>query len=68
MNNKLLKILNPIMFIVAIIQVGTVISFYFVRTALQYKLHVICGTLLVILIAIHLTLNFGWIKAQLKKK
>ena len=64
MNNKYLKILNPILLIVAIIQAGTGLSFFFWHSDLLHAMHAIAGPTLVILVIIHLIFNFGWIKMQ----
>jgi high-affinity K+ transport system ATPase subunit B len=67
MNNKLLKYLNPVLFIVAVIQIWTALVIFFGHDEGLIELHVKNGFLLIVLILIHFSLNFGWVKAQIFK-
>ena len=62
--NTALKILNPILFVFVINQAITAIF----RDSLSYKafgiFHKAGGRILLCLIALHLILNFNWIKAN----
>ncbi|MHB9069359.1 MAG: hypothetical protein ACYC54_03205 [Sedimentisphaerales bacterium] len=62
--NNLLKILNPILLVFFVNQAITVIF----RDSLSFKafdiFHKTAGGILLCLIALHLILNFNWIKAN----
>lgn len=73
MNNKKLKILNPIMFVVILIAIIAIIT-YKISEAFNYdaygfkEIHEICGFLFVILAIFHIIYNWQWIKSQIFKK
>jgi len=62
--NTALKILNPILLLFFINQVLTVV----LREHLSFKtfglFHKTCGAILLCLIALHIILNFNWIKSN----
>lgn len=71
MNNKILKIINPILFILFM---GTVLAviLYKVPGKLQYsellgELHMWFGTAFIILALFHVYLNWSWIKLNIFK-
>ncbi|MEN6445747.1 MAG: DUF4405 domain-containing protein [Candidatus Cloacimonas sp.] len=70
MNNKKLKILNPIMFIVIFTAFAAMLTYkisgFFNYDAYGFKeLHEICGFIFVILAIFHITYNWQWIKSQI---
>jgi cytochrome b561 len=69
---KLLKVLNPVLFIVFVIQALTaldmVFDLNFVNTQLVFNIHKYNGLLLIVLIAFHIFLNWAWVKANIFKK
>lgn len=70
MNNKKLKILNPIMFIAIfttfVAMLTYKISGFFNYDAYGFKeLHEICGFIFVILAIFHIVYNWQWIKSQI---
>ena len=70
MNNKKLKILNPIMFVVLFIAVAAIIT-YKISELCNYdasgfkEIHEICGFLFIILVIFHIAYNWQWIKSQI---
>jgi hypothetical protein len=66
--NNLLKILNPLLLVFFVNQAITVIF----RDSLSYKVfdifHKAAGGIFLCLIALHLILNFNWIKANYLSK
>ncbi len=68
---KLLKILNPIMFITFLTAAAAVTLYkYPVITALHeshvvYKIHEIAGIIFILLSILHIILNWNWIKSQI---
>ena len=69
---KLLRIVNPILFISFIVQ-ATTASIMVLRIRVPHlrsilELHEYNGILMIILVAIHVTLNWGWIRANFFKK
>jgi thiosulfate reductase cytochrome b subunit len=65
--NKLLKIVNPIMFILIVLQIVTAILMEVTGDSTFREIHEINGFLLVIFIIVHLSLNWSWIKANFLK-
>jgi len=72
MNNKILKVLNPILFICF---VGTAICMvlYKVPGKLQYSeimgnMHAYFGTAFILLGIIHIYLNWGWVRQNILKR
>lgn len=71
----LLKWVNPVLFVSALLQALTGVALYFELVesspklfSYTLKIHAKNGLLLIILIAIHLALNWSWVKAQFFKK
>ena len=70
-NIRLLKILNPIMFITFLTAAAAVILYkYPLITALQessnvYTIHEIAGKIFILLGILHLILNWNWVKSQI---
>lgn len=69
---KLLRIVNPILFISFMVQAATasvmVLHIRVPHLRSIMELHEYNGILMVILVAIHVTLNWGWIRANFFKK
>ena len=69
---KLLKIVNPILFVIFAIQTLTALGMFFdlnyPNTQLLFDVHKYNGLLLIILIVFHIFLNWNWIKANVFKK
>ncbi|HQO18174.1 MAG TPA: DUF4405 domain-containing protein [Candidatus Cloacimonas sp.] len=70
MNNKKLKILNPIMFVVLAIAVTAIITYkiseLFNYDAYGFKeIHEIFGFLFAVLAIFHIAYNWQWIKSQI---
>jgi hypothetical protein len=71
MNNKLLKIVNPLLF-VAFLTNQVAMLLYKVPGPLQYSeqmtnLHTWAGLGFLVLAIVHITLNWRWIKSQIFK-
>ncbi len=71
---SVLRKLNPLVFLVIIIQVVTAVIFLFSPARFMgsfggwpYYVHRFNGIFLVILVGIHLALNWGWVKANIFK-
>jgi uncharacterized membrane protein YozB (DUF420 family) len=70
MNNKLLKILNPLLFLALVITIVAMVL-YRVPGRYQYdadtvgKIHEIAGIVFSILALCHIYLNWQWIKSQI---
>lgn len=69
MNNKILKILNPIL-LIAFLVVSVSMIIYRIPGALQGdeivgKIHALSGTLFILLAILHISLNWKWIKTQI---
>ena len=61
--NKSLKYLNPLLFLLALIQITSVILLVSVPSFEVLGIHKLNGFLLLIVIVIHFSLNWPWIKA-----
>ena len=57
----MLKVLNPIVLLVALFQAGSGIFLHFRGTELMGNIHMGNGLFLVALILIHLALNWNWV-------
>lgn len=68
MNHKILKILNPILFLTVIFTLLGLLGYKTTETDLWYKLHIISGTLFFLAAILHLILNWGWVKASYLKR
>ena len=70
MNNKILKILNPLLFLAFVVTIVAMIL-YKVPGRFQYdadgvgKIHEIAGIVFFILALCHIYLNWQWIKSQI---
>lgn len=66
--NKLLKVINPILFVVLILQITTVIlmllEINFIKSLQVFVIHKYNGITLIILVLSHISLNWGWIKSS----
>ena len=67
MNNKWLRILNPLLFLTVTVQIITVLGIKLFPNKMFYELHGFFGMVLIVLILVHFTLNFGWVKANFFK-
>lgn len=72
--NTMLKIVNSILFVSAAIQIFTSIALFFHLFTPQtgifkviIKAHVYNGLMIIILILIHLSLNWAWVKTNFLK-
>lgn len=69
---RLLKWVNPILFISAVIQIVTILVFLFnlfpAKKHFFFELHEHNGIIFVILIFIHLYLNWAWVKVNFFRK
>ncbi len=69
---KALKIVNPILFVSAIIQISTgiILAFHLFKKIMGFigEVHEYNGFLLSLLILIHLYLNWSWVKATFFRK
>jgi hypothetical protein len=71
MKSKWLKIVNPVLFVVALVQVVTGVGQKYVGEELYilfYRVHNILAYALVVLIIVHLYLNWGWITMTFFKR
>jgi hypothetical protein len=66
--NQLLKIVNPIFFILVFLQFLGIVVSKFIDFDWQYKAHVYGGYAIGIVIVIHLYLNWTWIRNTYFKK
>jgi cytochrome b subunit of formate dehydrogenase len=68
---KVLRIVNPLLILVFLIQAVTGIIFTFVSNIpyvqLLAAIHKYNGVLMVVLVIIHVSMNWGWIKANILK-
>lgn len=65
---RLLKVINPLLAIVFISQAVTGLGHEHIRHEVFEKVHSIGGLLLVLLVAIHLILNWSWVRNTLFKR
>ena len=69
---KMLRPVNALLLLAAIVQVFTIVIIFFrikvPNSSLVFEIHEYNGLLMVLLIAVHITLNWGWIKANFLKK
>ncbi len=68
MNAKWLKIVNPILFLLIVVQMGTGMTLRFAPNHFIFEVHENLGIFLFIALVAHLWLNFGWIKTNFFKK
>lgn len=69
--NMFLKVLNPIMFISFLLQAFTAIVMVFFEeagTRSIHEIHEYNGMLLMVLVVMHLSLNWTWVKSVLFRK
>lgn len=66
---KLLKMLNPVLGISFLLQAISAVAIVLRKApGWLYKLHAINGMTFIIIVLVHVTLNWGWIKANFLKK
>jgi len=67
---KLLKMVNPVLFISAVIQIITSILIFsgLLRSKEVAELHEYNGIVFIVLVLIHIYLNWGWVKSQILKR
>ncbi len=69
---KMLRPVNALLLLAAIVQVFTIVIIFFrikiPNSSLVFEIHEYNGLLMVLLIAVHITLNWGWIKANFLKR
>jgi len=63
-NNALLKVLNPILVVLAVNQAVTALLLYELPPRVFKIFHKGGGAVLLALIAVHFILNFNWVKAN----
>jgi len=68
MNNKILKILNPLLFLLVVNQAVTGMLHDKMTPEVFDYVHFMSGILLSVLIVAHIVLNWGWIKQQYFKR
>ena len=61
---KWLKTVNPILFILVLWQAITALGHDFLGREIFEKVHVTGGLLLIVFAAIHLVLNWNWVKSN----
>lgn len=70
---RVLRTLNPLLFVIAIVQPLTGVIFilspirFLAERGWLFLLHRINGLLLAVLIVVHVVLNWGWVKANIFK-
>lgn len=69
---KLLKIVNPILAILFVVQVGTILAILFLDSVLDFEnfvlIHKWVGATLVCVVFLHIYLNWSWIKSNIFPK
>lgn len=65
---KLLKIINPILFILILSQGTTGLGHEYIPGELFEVIHFNGGRLIILFVIIHLALNWGWVKSNYFKK
>ncbi len=66
---KLLKLVNPVLGISFLLQAISAVTMVLGKAPRWlYKLHIINGLIFIIIAIVHVTLNWGWIKANILKK
>ena len=68
MNAKWLKIVNPVLFILIVVQMGTGMTLRFAPNHFIFEIHENAGIFLLLVLIAHVYLNYGWIKANFFKK
>jgi len=63
-----LKRINVLLFLVFLMQVSTGLGHGFIGEELFENLHPAGGLLLILLVALHLILNWGWVKTSYFKR
>ena len=70
--NKALRIMNPVLFLAFVVQVITILIMLLrikvPHAHLVFEVHEYNGLLIAALVAAHITLNWGWVKANFFKK
>jgi hypothetical protein len=69
---KLLKITNPLLVVIVVAQFVTAMLFTFFSNSISFEqvnaVHRICGYSFFVLAAVHVALNWSWIKSTFLKK
>ena len=65
--STLLKIVNPILVLIFLIQASTGIFHDLIPFPVFHFLHPVAGYVLALLVAIHFTLNWNWVKTLFVK-
>lgn len=67
--NKALMVVNSVLFLLLIIQAVSAVLFVIGWAgSWTYRVHTVGGFLMILAAMAHITLNFGWIKAQFAGK
>jgi len=66
--NDWLKRLNPILFLVFVIQAVTGVAYFLVSGEVLEEIHLFGGFLMIVIAAIHVFLNWTWIRSTYFKK
>lgn len=68
MNNKALKIINPILLLLVLLILVGLVIYKVTESNLGRELHEISGILFVAVGLLHLSINWGWVRATYLKK
>lgn len=66
--NDWLKKLNPILFLAFAVQAATGVAYFLISGEVLEEIHLFGGFLMIIIAAVHITLNWAWIKTTYFKK
>lgn len=66
--NAILKYLNPLLGILFLIQAGSGLILKLAPNNLAHEVHELFGPIFVIVVLLHLILNYSWVKATYLKK
>jgi len=61
---KMLKLVNTLLFLNFLWVAGTAISHDYIRNQLFKKIHPVGGMVLLVLVCLHLLMNWKWIRAN----
>jgi len=67
-NNAWLKIVNPVLLLLVLLQAATGLSMLLFDWHAVHELHVFNGIVLVVVVAVHLSLNRWWFRVAYRRK